>query len=113
MVLAKQEKQERSLDQEKSLNAVLGAAVYTEAGQLAGFVFEVCENCVGIALCGGQAVWLGKPMIACVEGRSVFLASNLLRKHTSLHMGIHVHKGTKPAGLPIVAPATYAVSQAG
>ena len=82
MVLAKQE---------ETLETVLGAAVYTESRQLVGFIFEVCPECVGISLCGGVLVWLGKPMITAVEGRSVFLAGNLMRKHPSVHMGIHIH----------------------
>jgi hypothetical protein len=81
--------------QETAPESLLGAAVYTGARQLAGFVFEVCEECYGIALSGGMVIWLGKPMIAAVEGRSVFLVSNLLRKHHSLHTGIHIHRETE------------------
>lgn len=108
MVLAKQEKQETP---QKVQDAVLGATVYTGARQVVGVIFEVCEHCVGIALWGGLNIWLGKPMITSIEAGGVVLASNLLRKHNSVHMGIHVHQATKPAGT-LEGLRTYAVSQA-
>jgi hypothetical protein len=98
--------------QETAIETTLGAAVYTDARQLAGFIFEVCEHCVGIALCGGVSVWLGKPMIASIEGRSVFLASNLLRKHRSLHRGIHIHGGSSPHMAVTSDRESYVLSQA-
>lgn len=75
----------------------LGTAVYTKRGKHVGRIVEVGERCLGLLLDGGIAVWLGRQAIEAIHETGVVLADNLLRKHASIHDGLHLHLNSESA----------------
>ena len=74
--------------------ALVGADVYTRDGRPVGRIVEAGERCFKLVLEGGPVIWLGRQMVVAVQETRVILSSDLLRKHASIHDGIHLHVGS-------------------
>jgi hypothetical protein len=84
-------------EREDTLDISIGAAVYTRNGRLVGSVVDAGGRCLKLMLEGGPVIWLGRQMVEAVQDTGIVLSSNLLRKHASVHDGIHLHGGPSSA----------------